>query len=197
MISSPKALAEWAWTCWLWSVSFMCHITTTATIFTAHGGLNPSCKKKKQAHLVNTYYYLQWLHSVNICITRWVPQRGPFTPSETRADVYSWCTRQVRDFYAIRLRRSCWRRLSLTSCHLLASYLWRIRKLHHQTTKWAQKCKVHSQQLFSSVLAWILFLFFFTKHSESIPTGFIACIRCSTYSSSRYLFGGLLLLLVC
>lgn len=103
-------------------------------------------------------------------------------------------------FSAIRLHCSCWRCLNVTPCHLyLAGYLWRIRKLHLQTTKWTQKCKVHRWQLFFSPVC-LRGTFFFCFNSPGTQTGFIACIRCSTYSPSKYLWGiahCLALLLVC
>lgn len=149
------ALRERAWTCWVWSVSFMCHMSgnsenDSSSVYNPER-LEPLMYKKTTMCcdycnvLLKT---LQWYKMVGL------KEALALSISETK----TWCLLLMPQtgeiFSAIRLHCWCWRCLNLTSCHLYrASYLWRIRKLHHQTRKWTQKCKVHSQKLFSCVFA--------------------------------------------
>ena len=130
-------------------VTWAAIVRTIATVFTIQRDLNPLCTKKPTMccdycnMLLET---LQWYKMVGL------REALSLSISETK----TWCLLLMSQtgeiFSAIRLHCWCWRCLNLTSCHLYrASYLWRIRKLHHQTRKWTQKCKVHSQQLFSCV----------------------------------------------
>lgn len=118
--------------------------------------------------------------------TKWNLYKEVLALSIWVAETKTWCLLLMLQtgerFSAITLHCSC---LNVTSCHLYwASYLWRIGKLHLQTTKWTQKCKVHSLQIFCSVLACC---FFALIHQvlKSTHTGVIACIRCTIYSTSR------------